>query len=252
VVVAGEVNYESAPRIVQSLRELQEKGELRIAMDCGSVDFIDSSGIGAIVHAADALRRAGGALSLRAATPQLTHALQVSGFSELLDVQAPAPEQAAVRARRGHPSRVWQQARFSVGMAADEEAVARRRVTELAEMLPFSPEQIDDIRLAVGEAVANAIRHGCAGRDGHLTVRCAADSEKLVIRVHNPGEPFDPAAVPVPNPCSLREGGLGIFFMRTAMDSVDYSFDDTGTTVTMTKYLPPAEEGDGRRSDHLD
>ena len=254
VVVVGEVNYESAPRIRQALSQLQLEGHLSLALDCSSVDFIDSSGIGAVVHAAETLRQAGGSLRLRGAAPQLVHALQVSGFAGLLDLQKLEESplcRAAVERRAGAPG-IQRQARFSVPLLTDEGGTVRKRVTEIAETMPFSREQIDDIRLAVGEAVANAVRHGRRNEHDCLTVHCTADSDKLVVRIHNPGKPFNPDAVPLPDPYHVREGGLGIFFMRASMDSVDYSFDKAGTTVTMVKYVCAASEGDDGRGDELD
>jgi serine/threonine-protein kinase RsbW len=104
--------------------------------------------------------------------------------------------------------------------------------------MPFTSDDIDDIRLAVGEAVSNAIRHGCPKNDeDRLTVRCVGDTEKLVVEIHNPGQPFDPDSIPIPDPALLREGGMGIFFMRASMDQVNYNFDETGTTVIMTKFV---------------
>ncbi|MEN6520671.1 MAG: anti-sigma factor antagonist [Armatimonadota bacterium] len=236
VTLTGEVNYESTDSIKEAIEGLLHDGLTRIAMDCSSVDFIDSSGIGTIIRWAQKLRAAGGELVLRSATQQTVHALQISGFADLLNIEhvydSPRPE------RKPCVSGLWQQVKFSIPLPADKNGLIRQRVTELAESMPFSRYQIDDIRLAVGEAVSNAIRHGCnGGESDRLSVNCTGDEEKLVIRVRYPGDKFDPDAVPIPDPCNPREGGMGIYFMRASMDSVDYTFDETGTTVTMTKYI---------------
>ena len=246
IVLAGEVNYESAPQIGEALDKLQKKGLSCLALDCGAVDFIDSSGIGAIVHWAQRLRRMGGSLTLRAATPQLIHALQVSGFADQFGLEMPPRE--APEVRRMPSAGVWQRAKLSIPLQADRDGLVRKRVTDLALAMPFTQQQIDDIRLAVGEAVSNAIRHGCPNKDSdRLDVSCVGDPEKLVITVHNPGQPFDPSAVPTPDPEDPREGGMGIFFMKVSMDEVKYSFDETGTTVTMVKYIRPnSSENDNR------
>ena len=130
------------------------------------------------------------------------------------------------------------QTSFSVPLKVDKDGFVRHRITELAQSMPFGRHQIDDIKLAVGEAVSNAIKYGCPNGDNDcLKVNCVGDHEKLVITIHNPGDPFDPDAVPVPNPENLQEGGMGIFFMRATMDKVEYIFDSTGTTVKLTKYI---------------
>jgi serine/threonine-protein kinase RsbW len=237
VVVAGEVNYESAPRIREVLSALQHEGQSRLILDCSRVDFIDSSGIGAIVHCAQSLKQCGGGLVLKAATHQLLHALRVSGFIDQLDLLTQFSEVARMHWPQGMKG-VWQQSELRLPLKADRDGLMRKRVTEMAAAMPFTRDQIDDIRLAVGEAVSNAVRHGCSGSElDMLTMRCAADGEKLVVSIHNPGRPFDPGAIPVPDPRVLREGGMGIFFMRSSMDLVEYEFDPTGTTVIMTKYV---------------
>lgn len=238
VVVVGEVNYESSKYISRTFEQLIQDGLQDFRLDCQSVDFIDSSGIGAIVHAAQMLRRQGGSLKLTAATPQFIHALQISGFADLLDVGEDVFQPPSAARRQVGNTGGWQRSSFSIPVKADTDGTVRRRVTEFAEAMPFTSEQIDDIRLAVGEAVANAVRHGCCDKESdRLTVRCQGDSEKLIVKITAPGEPFDPDAVPIPDPMLLREGGMGIFFMRKSMDQVSFVFDEAGTTVVMTKFL---------------
>lgn len=250
MVVAGEVNYQSAPLIREALQQLGQEGQLNLALDCRSVDFIDSSGMGAIVHMAQVLKQAGGCLKLLGATPQLIHALQVAGFAQLVDLEATVQPGPRVVQPEADPSRVCQRASISIPIHADRNGLVRRRVTDLAEGMPFTQQQIDDIRLAVGEAVSNAVKHGrWEGEHTRLTVRCIGNCEKLVVEVHNPGEAFDPDATPIPDPSSRREGGLGIFFMKTAMDLVEYTFDETGTTVRMVKFVMANGARDGNGTD---
>jgi serine/threonine-protein kinase RsbW len=97
------------------------------------------------------------------------------------------------------------------------------------------------IGMAVREAVANAIKHG-----NKLDVRkkvnatfelLAADLE---ITISDEGEGFDPETVSDPlNPQNLmKTSGRGIFYMKTFMDQVQYSFrPGGGTSLVMTKNL---------------
>jgi serine/threonine-protein kinase RsbW len=62
----------------------------------------------------------------------------------------------------------------------------------------------------------------------------------LEITVSDQGEGFDPAQVSDPlNPKNLmKTSGRGIFYMKTFMDEVHYSFQPNGgTSLTMTKNL---------------
>jgi serine/threonine-protein kinase RsbW len=97
------------------------------------------------------------------------------------------------------------------------------------------------IGMAVREAVANAIKHG-----NKLDVRKKVnatfdlDAGHLAIRISDEGEGFDPAKVSDPlNPQNLmKTSGRGIFYMKTFMDAVSYSFEPgRGTSLVMTKNL---------------
>jgi serine/threonine-protein kinase RsbW len=97
------------------------------------------------------------------------------------------------------------------------------------------------IGMAVREAVANAIKHG-----NKLDVRKKVlatfdiDGADLAITIKDEGIGFDPEKVSDPlNPQNLmKTSGRGIFYMRTFMDQIQYSFNPGGgTSLTMTKNL---------------
>lgn len=97
------------------------------------------------------------------------------------------------------------------------------------------------IGMAVREAVANAIKHG-----NKLDARKKVNAKfllrgmELEITVSDEGEGFDPEQVSDPlNPQNLmKTSGRGIFYMKTFMDRVHYSFQPGGgTSLIMTKNL---------------
>jgi serine/threonine-protein kinase RsbW len=97
------------------------------------------------------------------------------------------------------------------------------------------------IGMAVREAVANAIKHG-----NKLDARKKVDATfhlrgtQLEITISDEGEGFDPEQVGDPlNPQNLmKTSGRGIFYMKTFMDRVRYSFHPGGgTSLIMTKNL---------------
>jgi serine/threonine-protein kinase RsbW len=97
------------------------------------------------------------------------------------------------------------------------------------------------IGMAVREAVANAIKHGNK-LDVRKKVFATFDltGTELEITVIDEGEGFDPARVSDPlNPQNLmKTSGRGIFYMKTFMDQVTYSFHPGGgTSLVMTKNL---------------
>ena len=97
------------------------------------------------------------------------------------------------------------------------------------------------IGMAVREAVANAIKHGNK-LDVHKKVNATFELQgfELEITISDEGKGFDPEKVSDPlNPQNLmKTSGRGIFYMKTFMDQVSYSFQPNGgTSLVMTKNL---------------
>ena len=117
----------------------------------------------------------------------------------------------------------------------------RRLVGEMADAVPLSPDAIEEVKVAVSEAVANIVRHAYGGcrPETPVVIRCSVDTGRLTIEIVDKGIGFA-----VPNHCDApspeisreKEGGLGIVLMRNLMDSVDYySRPNLGTRIKMTK-----------------
>jgi serine/threonine-protein kinase RsbW len=107
----------------------------------------------------------------------------------------------------------------------------------MVESISVDQDCVDSICLAVGEAASNAVRHGCRGNEElKVGVECSTDGRSLVVEIRDPGSGFDPEAVPAPFEGELREGGMGIHFMRLMMDEVAYDFGE-GTKVRLMKRL---------------
>jgi len=125
---------------------------------------------------------------------------------------------------------------FEVPSRPEMIAYIRSRVVDYAKTLPFTHEEIEDIRIAVGEAGSNAVRHGGNG-DCRIGVRMEKHTDGLVVVISDQGCGFDPNAVHIPEPGELVENGRGIVFMRALMDDVRFHFTHPGTSVELVKHL---------------
>lgn len=101
---------------------------------------------------------------------------------------------------------------------------ARRAVERVVRWCPAAGAvRAARLRLVLGEAVANAVRHGNRS-DSARRVRIAAEAGRRGIRVavEDEGDGFDPAAVPDPTRPGRRgrPGGRGLFLQRRLADEV--------------------------------
>jgi anti-sigma regulatory factor (Ser/Thr protein kinase) len=99
------------------------------------------------------------------------------------------------------------------------------------------------VELALQEALANAVRHGCAN-DPTKRIQCIVtcdDTGEVLIVVRDPGPGFEAAAVPSPIDGGnlLKASGRGIFLINQLMDEV--RFEDGGREIRMRKRRPNAD-----------
>jgi len=94
-----------------------------------------------------------------------------------------------------------------------------------------------EIETALREALANAVRYGCAHNPSKMVqLSVACDQERgMLIVVRDPGPGFDPAQVPTPvaGDQLFSEHGRGIFLINQLMDHVE--FGHGGTEIRMHK-----------------
>ena len=114
---------------------------------------------------------------------------------------------------------------------------ARRAVIDFASLCGYGSEAVDDIELAVGEALANAVEHGTKDL-GFVSVSCKYDGETLEIEVRDDGPGFEHQVQVRRDQLSIR--GFGITIMRTTMDEVRYSAP--GNAVRLLKRRLPARQ----------
>jgi anti-sigma B factor antagonist len=82
--VTGEVDVYTAPMLREQIRELAAKGAVHLIADLGRVDFLDSTGLGALVGGLKRLREAGGSLTLVISTPRILRIFQITGLTKAL------------------------------------------------------------------------------------------------------------------------------------------------------------------------
>jgi serine/threonine-protein kinase RsbW len=112
-------------------------------------------------------------------------------------------------------------------------AVARLAISGIANRLPFSVEDIDDLKLATAEACTTCIQSASGSETIDITCEVAPESLRIRVRDHNFGGTRNEP--PKPRSVTLSEG-LGVFLIQSLMDHVEYNVDPhSGVELIMTK-----------------
>jgi anti-sigma B factor antagonist len=80
----GRLDLVSSGDAKQQMVEAVERGQRRLVVDMANVDFVDSSGLGAIIGVLKAARQAGGDLRIARATSQLRSILKLTMLDRVL------------------------------------------------------------------------------------------------------------------------------------------------------------------------
>ena len=84
--VRGEVDVYTCPALREELYRLIETGAPRVVIDLGSMDFIDSSGLGVFVGALKRIREQSGELELRNLPPPARKVFDITGLTRVFTI----------------------------------------------------------------------------------------------------------------------------------------------------------------------
>lgn len=122
------------------------------------------------------------------------------------------------------------------------ERVVRASAAEVGSAFGFSAERIEDLKLAISEAVNNAIDHGNRGEASKLVaVVFEIDGEKLEIRISDQGEGVErlDTSRRVVDEQNLERGqlrGFGMYLISELVDDMEVSSSHRGTVLTLRLY----------------
>ncbi len=120
-------------------------------------------------------------------------------------------------------------------------AFARVAVAAFASQLDFTLSDLEEIKVAVSEAVGNAIVHGYSGAaDKKVRLSASLSREAIEIVVEDDGRGIEDVKKALQPAYSTDPGrlGLGFVFMQSFMDYLEVnSVPGKGTSVIMGKRL---------------
>ncbi len=83
----GDIDLFNAAQLRACIDDLAEGGEKRVVVDMAELEFIDSSGLGALIAGMRRLRGVGGEVVLRSPRGTAAQLLEVTGLMQVLTVE---------------------------------------------------------------------------------------------------------------------------------------------------------------------
>ena len=120
-----------------------------------------------------------------------------------------------------------------------------------ADKLDADAQATADFTLAISEAATNVLRHAYTGEhEAHLILSARRIGERIIFRVRDFGDKFDPTSV---RPAQIEGepsiGGYGIYLMRRVMDKVRYATDHpVGTELMLIRRRSPRSADEASRA----
>lgn len=245
VRVRGDIDIVTVPEVRDALESAMNRGCANIVLDLAQVSYVDSSALGLLVWADRELGPRQGRLVLAGADRNVSRILEISGLvaaAPRISAVADSGEALAGFDLTTEPETpAWARTlEFPAVPAAL--AQVRGEVCDLLEPLSIPDPVFFDIRVAVGEALANAIRHGSPRGDADpVSVTVSAYADRVVLVITDRGEGFDGEASSDGDP--YASSGRGVMFMRALMDRVEFAqLPGGGTAVTLVRHLGPAAQ----------
>ncbi len=239
ITLSGDIDIALVPELKEGLGSALVGGCNNVVLDLKDVVYADSSALGLLVWLDRKLGPAGGRLVLSGANTNVQRILELSGlvtFASSIGTSSDVSAALAGLDLVDEPTELlW---REDIVMEADVDKLAevRERVCSVFGPLDFADSALFDIRVALGEALANAVRHGSrVGGEAVVNVGVLVFKDRIMIEVCDSGAGFD--GVHTESEDIYAPGGRGIMFMRALMDKVEFENPpEGGTRVRLVKH----------------
>lgn len=142
--------------------------------------------------------------------------------------------------------------RMHVKGSSETLSLIRRVIVACVQHLNLSAALLNDIKLATTEACTNVIKHAYKFDESmSFDLEIKTSEDVFVVEVFYDDPDFVPENIPVPNLKEIKEGGLGVFIIRSIMDHVDYATDVPSGRIRlqMVKLLNSKESTGGPSED---
>lgn len=127
---------------------------------------------------------------------------------------------------------------LTIPMLPDMEITATQTATSVAQYMKFDADRIDEVKMALIEAIINAFEHS-QSRDGKVHIKFLIGDESLTVIIQDHGQGFELNKIEKPDiDKKLRaeyKRGWGLMLIENLMDTVYIETSEHGTTLVMSK-----------------
>jgi serine/threonine-protein kinase RsbW len=234
----GDIDTAVVPELREQLSASIESGCVNLVLDLTHVTYADSSALGLLVWLDHKLLPCDGRVMLAGANPDVSRILELSGLAHLAtSISVTDDVETALEGLEmgQEPAEALWRREICIPADVNRLAGVRDEVSALVAPLGFAESAIFDIKVALGEALANAVRHGAPADDGRVCVGVSAYDDRIVLEIADNGVGFD--GVHSGNDDLYAPSGRGIMFMRALMDRVEFEpAAGGGTLVRLVKH----------------
>jgi anti-anti-sigma factor len=236
--LSGDIDTAIVPELRGDLEQSIDAGCVNLILDFSDVTYADSTALGLLVWLDHELGARDGRVFLAGANSDVARILELSGLPELgtaISVSDDVPSALeGLEIDSASSNELWRR-QISIPADINQLAGVRDAVSVLVAPLGFGESAIFDIKVALGEALANAVRHGAPPSGGRVCVDVIAYADRVVLEVTDNGSGFD--GVHNASDDLYAPSGRGIMFMRALMDGVEFEMGENGgTLVRLTKH----------------
>ena len=112
----------------------------------------------------------------------------------------------------------------------------RALVEELARKNGFDKTKIEDLKLAINEALANVIEHAYLGQKNRVIfIYMIVTYKNIEVIIKDFGRKVSLDEIKSRPLEEYRDGGLGVFLINNMVDEVVYTSQSTGTELKLIK-----------------
>ncbi|MGI5901996.1 MAG: anti-sigma F factor [Desulfitobacteriia bacterium] len=130
---------------------------------------------------------------------------------------------------------------FTFSSLPENVMLSRMLASALGTQLDLPINELEELKVAISEAVSNAIIHGYKNDpEKYVTLELEASPENIIIKISDTGcgIPDIKQAMQASFTTNPDRMGLGFIFMQSFMDELKVESEiDKGTTVTMVKKI---------------